>query len=54
MNKLDSSIIDNNPDYNDNSFISEIENKLSSILRRTFSDSYQKQRVLRDSSGHFF
>jgi hypothetical protein len=54
MNKLDSSIIDNNPDYNDNSFISEIENKLSSILRRTFSDSYQKQRVLRDSSGFVF
>ena len=45
MNTLDASVIDNNPDYNDVQFVSEVQGKLQRILRREFPESYQKQQI---------
>ena len=54
MNTLDASVIDNNPDYNDVQFVSEVQGKLQRILRREFPDSYQKQQIKKDTSGFTF
>jgi len=51
MQTLDISTFDNNPDYNDTQFISELESKTAGILRRVFPTTPQKQQIKKDVNG---
>ena len=51
MQKLDITTLENNPNYDDTQFITELESKVSSILSREFPDVKQKQQVRKDVNG---